>query len=91
MENLQNLFNPLYTMTDKELAEKLGEYIKKRRIMMKLTQQELANKAGISRSQLVKIEKDGKGKKSHFSQRYERRGKVQRDPYSGGYGLSHHR
>ena len=32
MENLQNLFNPLYTMTDKELAEKLGEYIKKRRI-----------------------------------------------------------
>ena len=60
MENLQNLFNPLYTMTDKELAEKLGEYIKKRRIMMKLTQQELANKVGISRSQLVKIEKDGK-------------------------------
>lgn len=60
MENLQNLFNPLYTMTDKELAEKLGKYIKKRRIMMKLTQQELANKAGISRSQLVKIEKDGK-------------------------------
>ena len=60
MENLQNLFNPLYAMTDKELVEKLGTSIKDLRLRRGMTQQELADKAGISRVQLAHIEIEGK-------------------------------
>lgn len=60
MKSLHNLFNPLYAMTNQELANKLGEYIKERRLLMRLTQQELADKVGVTRGQIVKIEKEGK-------------------------------
>lgn len=47
-------------MTDTELCKKLGEYIKEKRLRQRMTQQELADRVGISRFQLAKIEKDGK-------------------------------
>ena len=47
MENLQNLFNPLYAMTDKELVEKLGTSIKDLRLRRGMTQQELADKTSV--------------------------------------------
>lgn len=60
MEHLRNMFNPLYQMTGTELSAKLGLYIKEKRLRHGMTQEELAQKVGISRWQLVKIEKDGK-------------------------------
>lgn len=60
METLHNLFNPLYAMTNKELAEELGRHIRQQRLLMNLTQQEFAERIGVTRSQVVKIEKDGK-------------------------------
>lgn len=60
MKTLRNMLNPLYMSTDKEIAAKIGQEIKKGRLQIKLTQEELAKQVGISREQLVRIEKTGK-------------------------------
>jgi transcriptional regulator with XRE-family HTH domain len=52
--------NPIYAKTDEEILSDFGAMLKQKRINTNLTQQELAETAGISKDQLSKIERTGK-------------------------------
>lgn len=49
-----------YFMSDKAIREELGSHIKQMRINARISQQELADKAGISRATITNME-NGKG------------------------------
>ncbi|MDR1974825.1 MAG: helix-turn-helix domain-containing protein [Bacteroidales bacterium] len=57
---MPNFFNQVYVKTDGDILSEIGEYLRQRRINDNLTQQELADKVGISKDQLSKIERTGK-------------------------------
>ena len=51
--------NPIYVKTDEELLGLIGNHLKKRRISANLTQRELAEATGISKTQISQIERTG--------------------------------
>lgn len=59
-----SFLNPNYSKTTVEIEQEIGGLLKRYRIYKNIKQEDLAEKAGISRSQLVKIEKTGKTKLS---------------------------
>lgn len=55
-----SFLNPNYSKTTIEIEQEIGGLLKKYRVYKNIKQEDLAERAGISRSQLVKIEKTGK-------------------------------
>ena len=52
-----NSYNTWHASSDKALSERIGQFIKHNRIQQNLTQEEVANKANISRSTLSLLER----------------------------------
>lgn len=50
-----------YAMSDSALLQWVGKFVHKIRLQKNITQQQLASQAGVNRSTIVQLEKDGSG------------------------------
>lgn len=65
---MENKINNWYVLSDPAILQQIGIFIQGTRVERNTTQQELAERAGIDRSTLVRLENEGRGSLLTFVQ-----------------------